>query len=160
MALGLVAALFVGCGDGGDDGRVALDGTPRYPDAQGVVKSVSRERIALENGREWELVDKPQSFSTYTLAQVSLLARKGQYVQVGLDGDHVAWVASIGAVTRVDPPVVYYNGELERIDDRDAIFEDGTVLRLADGVESPVPKGPVRAEIDPARGVVRRLALP
>lgn len=140
---------------------MVLDGRPRYPDAEGVLTEVSRERVALETGKRWRLVDQPQSFSTYTLAQVSLLARKGQYVQLGLDGDRVVWVAAIGAVTRVDPPVVYYNGELERVDDENrAIFEDGTVLRLAAGVTSPVEKGFVRAEIDPDAGRVRRLAVP
>ena len=156
----VLAALVTACGGDGGDGRVVLDGRPRFPDAQGVVTEVSRENIVLENGKRWRLVEKPQSFSTYTLAQVSLLARKGQYVQIGLDGTRAVWIAAIGAVTRVDPPVVYYNGELVRVDKGQAIFEDGTVLRLAPGVTAPVPKGILRAEIDPARGVVRRLAVP
>ena len=160
--LGVAALVLLGaCGGGDDDGgRVVLDGRPRIPDAQGVVSDVSRESIALENGKRWKLVDEPQSFSTYTLATVNLLQRKGQYVQLGLDGDRVAWVAAIGAVAELDPPVVFYNGQLERIDGRDAVFKDGTVLRLAPDVRSPVVKGAVRAEIDPARGVVRRIAIP
>jgi hypothetical protein len=160
VLLAVVLVALVACGGDSDDGRVVLDGRPRFPDAQGVVTEVSRENIALENGKRWRLVEKPQSFSTYTLAQVSLLARKGQYVQIGLDGDRAVWIAAIGAVTRIDPPVVFYNGELLRIEKGQAIFEDGTVLRLAPGVTAPVPKGILRADIDPGRGVVRRLSIP
>jgi hypothetical protein len=156
----LAAVVGTACSSDGDDGRVVLDGRARLPDAEGVVAAVDREHIVLDGGRRYELVEKPQSFSTYTLATVSLLQRKGQYVQVGFDGDRVAWVASVGAVTRVDPPVVYYNGVLRRIEDGRAFFRDGTVLTLGRGVRAPVRTGFVRAEIDPDAHTVRKLAVP
>jgi hypothetical protein len=103
-----------------------------------------------------------QSFSTYDLAAFPMLQRQGQYVQLGLRGRQAAWMAGIGVVVRKPgaPPVVYYNGVLLRLDGRRAIFRDGTVLRLADGVTPPVPQGLVRAEIDPALHTVRSVVLP
>jgi hypothetical protein len=70
-------------------------------------------------------------------------------------------MAMIGEVIRgVGPPVVYYNGVLLRLDGDRAIFRDGTVLQLADGVTSPVETGFVRAELDPSLHRVRALVLP
>ena len=80
-------------------------------------------------------------------------------------------MSGIGVVVRnpAVPPVVYYNGVLVRLDDDLAVFRDGTVLRLADGVTSPVDAAPggqvrppslVRAELDPSLHRVRALVLP
>lgn len=157
-----VVAVGAGCSDNGGPGeQVVLDGRPRVPDVEGVVQVVSRDRLVLDGGRRYDVADKPQSFSTYTLATVSLLGRKGQYVQVGLDGDVAVWVASIGAVTELGgKPTVVYTGKLESVDGGRAVFEDGTVLRLASGVTSPVRQGFVRAEIDPSTHEVRALVVP
>ncbi|MEW6471609.1 MAG: hypothetical protein AB1679_05020 [Actinomycetota bacterium] len=162
LPLLLVAGLLLaaGCADKDDD-RLVLDGRPRYPDAEGVVEQISFDRITLDGGRTYAVSQDLQSFSTYDLAAVPMLHRRGQYVQLGLDGKKVAWMAGIGVVVRgAAPPVVYYNGVLVRLDDDRAIFRDGTVLRLADGVTSPVDQGLVRAEIDPALHRVRALVVP
>ena len=161
-ALGLAVALVLtGCPRAVDH-RVVLDGRPRLPDAEGVVESISFTRITLDGGRSYPVSKKLQSFSTYDLGAVPMLQRQGQYVQIGLDGRTVAWMAGIGVVVRApgQAPVVFYNGHLLRVEGRRAVFRDGTVLRLADSVTSPVTEGLVRAEIDPARHEVRALVLP
>ena len=157
----VVGALFLsGCARS-DSHRLVLDGRPRPPDAEGVVEKISFESVTLDGGRTFEVRKDLQSFSTYDLAAVSMLGRLGQYVQLGLDGKKVAWMAMIGEVVRGGPaPVVYYNGVLVRLEGDRATFRDGTVLQLADGVTSPVETGFVRAELDPALHRVRAVVLP
>ena len=154
------ALLLAGCAKSGSD-RLVLDGRPRIPDAEGVVEQVSFEKVILDGGRSYGVRKDLQSFSTYDLAAVPMLQRSGQYVQLGLDGKKVAWMAMIGEVVRgAGAPVVFYNGVLLRLEGDRAIFRDGTVLRLADGVTSPVAAGFVRAELDPSLHRVRALVLP
>jgi len=154
------ALLLSGCAKS-DSHRLVLDGRPRPPDAEGVVEKISFESVTLDGGRTFQVRKDLQSFSTYDLAAVPMLQRLGQYVQLGLDGKRVAWMAMIGGVVRGGAaPVVYYNGVLVRIDGDRATFRDGTVLQLADGVTSPVESGFVRAELDPAVHRVRALVLP
>jgi hypothetical protein len=154
------ALTFVGCSKGGGE-HLVLDGRPRVPDVEGVVEKISFEQITLDGGRSYGVRKDLQSFSTYDLAAVPMLHRLGQYVQLGLDGKKVAWMAMIGEVVRgAAPPVVYYNGVLVRLDGDRAIFRDGTVLQLADGVTSPVDHGLVRAELDPALHRVRSVVVP
>jgi len=158
----IVAGLLLlpGCARSHED-RLVLDGRPRIPDVEGVVEQISFERITLDGGRSFAIRKDLQSFSTYDLAAVPMLHRLGQYVQLGLDGKKVEWMAGIGVVVRsVAPPVVYYNGILVRLDGDRAIFRDGTVLQLADGVTSPVENGLVRAELDPSLHRVRNLVQP
>jgi hypothetical protein len=151
---------LVGCSKG-DGGRLVLDGRPRPPDVEGVVEQISFERITLDGGRSFDLRKDLQSFSTYTLEAVPLLHRLGQYVQLGLEGKKVAWMAGIGVVVRGRAvPVVFYNGVLVRRDGPQAIFRDGTVLQLAAGVTPPVEQGLLRAELDPVLHTVRALVLP
>lgn len=157
-----VAALLVAaCSRGGGD-RLVLDGSPRFPDDEGVVTAVSLERITLDGGRSYGVSEDLASFSTYDLAATPMLHRQGQYVQLGLDGDKAEWMAGIGVVVRApgEEPVVFYNGHLLRIEDGRAIFRDGTVLRLGVGVERPRSGGMVRAEIDPSRHRLRALVPP
>jgi hypothetical protein len=154
------ALLLAGC-SGSDGHRLVLDGRPRLPDAEGVVEQISFERITLDGDRSYGVRKDLQSFSTYDLGAVPMLQRLGQYVQLGLNGKKVAWMAGIGVVVRGDaPPVVYYNGVLVRREDARAIFRDGTVLQLAAGVTAPVERGLVRVELDPALHTVRSLVLP
>jgi hypothetical protein len=154
------ALLLVGCSKS-DSRQVVLDGRPRTPDVEGVVEQVSIEKITLDGGRSYEVRKDLQSFSTYDLAAVPMLQRSGQYVHLGLDGKKVAWMAMIGEVIEGPAaPVVYYNGVLLRLEGDRAIFRDGTVLQLADGVTSPVGTGFVRAELDPSLHRVRALVLP
>jgi hypothetical protein len=152
--------LVAGCTRGGHD-RLVLDGRPRIPDVEGVVEQISFERVTLDGNRTFAVEKDLQSFSTYDLAAVPMLHRLGQYVQLGLNGKKVEWMAGIGVVVRgTAPPVVYYNGVLLRVEDDRAIFRDGTVLRLADGVTTRVGTGLVRVEIDPALHRVRSVVLP
>jgi hypothetical protein len=158
----VMVMVLAGCSGGGDEDRFALDGSPRFPDAEGVVERISVDRITLDGGRSYDVAPDLASFSTYDLRATPMLHRKGQYVQLGLDGDTTEWMAGIGVVVRAPEkaPVVYFNGYLLKVQDGRAIFRNGTVLRLAKGVASPVPEGRVRAEIEPARHVVRALVLP
>jgi hypothetical protein len=162
LPLLLVTVLLLGSCTRSDDGRLVLDGRPRHPDAEGTVEQISFDRIVLDGGRSYGVAKDLQSFSTYDLAAVPMLHRLGQYVHLGLDGKKVQWMAGIGVVVRnpAAPPVVYYNGVLVRLEDDRAVFRDGTVLRLADGVTSPVERGLVRAELDPSLHRVRALVLP
>jgi hypothetical protein len=154
------ALMLAGCSKS-DGRRLVLDGRPRIPDAEGVVEQISFDRVTLDGGRSYGVRRDLQSFSTYDLAAVPMLHRLGQYVQLGLNGKRVAWMAGIGVVVRAAaPPVVYYNGVLLRRDGGRAIFRDGTVLQLAAGVTAPVGQGLVRAELDPALHTVRALVLP
>jgi hypothetical protein len=153
--------ILAGCTKG-DGHRLVLDGRPRIPDAEGVVEQISFSRVTLDGGRSYGVRKDLQSFSTYDLAAVPMLHRLGQYVQLGLDGKKVAWMAGIGVVVRRSgaPPVVYYNGMLLHREGARAVFRDGTVLRLTAGVTAPVEQGLVRAELDPALHTVRALVLP
>jgi len=154
------AILLAGCARSDTD-RLVLDGRPRPPDAEGVVEKISFESVTLDGGRTFEVRKDLQSFSTYDLAAVPMIHRLGQYVQLGLRDEKVAWMAMIGGVVEAGAsPVVYYNGVLLRLEGDRAIFRDGTVLRLADGVASPVESGFVRAELDPSLHRVRALVLP
>jgi hypothetical protein len=154
------ALMLVGCTEGEDD-RLVLDGRPRIPDAEGVVEQISFEQITLDGGRRYQVQKDLQSFSTYTLEAVPMLHRLGQYVQLGLDGNQVTWMAGIGVVVRSNAlPVVFYNGVLLRREGRRAIFRDGTVLQLAQGVQPPVDQGLLRAEVDPVLHTVRALVVP
>jgi hypothetical protein len=158
----LMVVMLAGCSRGGDEDRFALDGSPRFPDVEGVVERITTERITLDGGRSYDVASNLASFSTYDLGPTPMLHRKGQYVQLGVDGHTAKWMAGIGVVVRAPgkPPVVYYNGYLLHVQDGRAIFRNGTVLRLADGVKSPAPEGLLRAEIDPARHRVRALVIP
>ena len=154
------ALTLAGCAERDSD-RLVLDGRPRLPDVEGVVEKISFESVTLDGGRTFAVGKDLQSFSTYDLAAVPMLQRLGQYVQLGLDGKKVAWMAMIGEVVRGrGAPVVYYNGVLLRLEGDRAIFRDGTVLQLAEGVTSPVERGFVRAEVDPALHRVRAVVLP
>lgn len=161
VALAVGALVVGGCSRGGDgSGRVKLDGSPRVPDAEGVVADVSREQLTLEGGKTYEIGDELQSFSSQTMTASPVLQRKGQYVHVGVDGDRLVWIAAIGSVVPGDEPVVYYTGTVESVDGQQVTFDDGTVLRLGKGVEAAVTKGAAVAEIDPEAGVVRVLRAP
>lgn len=160
LAFCLVAVLGACNRGGGDDGRLVLDGRPRVPDQEGVVVEVSRERITLDGGRTYRVSPKLQSFATQTMQAVPLLGRKGQFVHVGLDGDTMVWFATVADSFPGEPPTAYYTGVLKKVSDGRAYFRDGTVLRLGEGVEPPVPNGFLQVEIDPKAHVVRRMARP
>ncbi|MDQ1402044.1 MAG: hypothetical protein QOG03_360 [Actinomycetota bacterium] len=157
-AVALVMTGAVGCRSTSKP-VVNLDGSPRIPDDQGVVTAVSRQRLTLDGTRTYPISPGLQAFSTYTLTVVSVLERKGQYVQIGLNGKTVVWLANIAAVLPTTPPAVYYQGRLLRIDRTGAVFRDGTVLRLAPELHPSFTTGRVQARLDPARHVVVSLEL-
>lgn len=147
-AAGVVSIALLAGACGGDSGPdVALDGSPRVPDDEGVLTAVSNERITLDDERTYDVDKHALVFSTYTRAVESLQNRKGQYVQIGTDGDRMEWMAGIAAVVPGDPPTVYYIGHLTEAGARTLIFRDGTVLRRGEGVEVP-PEGRVQVTID------------
>jgi hypothetical protein len=150
----LLALLVTACSH--DRDPLVLDGSPRVPDAEGVVASVSAERITLDGNRSWPLSPSLQSFSTYTLETVPVRQDDGRYVQLGIEDGNVVWVAAVGVVITTPRPLVVYTGELRRVDGRRAIFRDGTVLTMDRGVVAPSPGAVVRAEIDPGRHAVVR----
>jgi len=162
IAVLLLVALGA-CGsddDGGGGGQIALDGTPRIPDAEGVVREVSRQRLVLDDGSTFTIGDELQSFSTYDASPAPILGRKGQYVQLGTDGNRVVWVAGIGVVVAGTPDVVYYTGHLDKIDGDRLVFRDGTVLRtsIARGDLERLLGDDVQAVLDPKTTLVTELA--
>lgn len=137
-----------------------LDGSPRIPDAEGIVEAVSREELTLSGGGTYTIGDQLQSFSSQTMQAVPVRQRAGQYVHIGVDGDRLVWIAAIGSVVPGDDPVVYYTGNLTEVTEQRAIFDDGTVLRLERGLDPTVTGGAAVAEIDPRSGRVRALRAP
>ncbi|MBA3655409.1 MAG: hypothetical protein H0W70_14595 [Actinobacteria bacterium] len=132
--------------------RLVLDGRPRYADDQGVVTTLDSQHIVLDGKRSHRLTDKVRVFATATMEPVPLSGRLGQYVQLGLKGDTIAWVATFTAIVQLPgtPRLAFHIGTLERVDaKRRAIFRDGTVLALDEEAAAP-PSVPVkvRADID------------
>lgn len=117
---------------------------------------VDLSRIVLDGNKKFEISPEVQSFSTYNRTVIPLLTWEGKYVHIGLEDKTVVWIAGIGPVdTSQNPPLVYYTNSvyLEKRGSS-AIFLDGTVLRLAEGVEVPPSETIVKATIDPAKHVV------
>jgi hypothetical protein len=158
----LAAALLAGAGGCGDDSRgggVALDGSPRVPDAEGVVAAIGPDfsTLTLEGGRTYRIPKDVQSFSTIDGSTQPLRRRVDQYVHVGLDGDTMVWIAGISAVIDTGgTKAVYYGGELRNIAGSRLEFTDGTVLRVAKGVTVPAEAEGKRvlATIDPQQRVI------
>lgn len=160
VALSLALMTAPACSRAASESGLVLDGRPRIPDQEGVVVSVSRQRITLDGDRTYKVSPKLQSFATQTMQAVPLLGREGQFVHIGLDGDTMVWFATIAEPFAGDPPTAYYTGVLERIDGDRAYFRDGTVLHVPAGLASPVAKGFVQVEIDPVAHRVRKITLP
>lgn len=150
VVVALIVVLAPGC-RGSSGPPVRLDGSPRFPDLEGIATNVSLNRIEIA-GRRLKVSRSLQSFSTYDLSPAPLLGREGQYVQAGVNGDVVEWLAGIGVVVR-PAGVVYFVGNLVGVERGRAVFRDGTTLGLSKGV-SASPRGRVRAEIHAARRVI------
>lgn len=158
LAAAALVAVLAACG--GSRPPVTLDGSPRFPDDEGVATTVELERITLDGKRTYAVSRDLRSFSTYDMKLEPMLNRRGQYVHVGLEDRRVVWMAGIAAVVPGDPPRVFYSGRLKAVDDGRAIFADGTVLTLQPGVVSPVSDGFVQVEIDARAHRVRRITVP
>lgn len=113
---------------------------------------MSPDSITVD-GVERPLADEIVVFSASTLERVDLAPRLGQYVQLGLDGDTVEWVASVGAVLPGDPPVVLFEGTFAQGDATHMTFTSGLRLRVRDGV-GVLAGDPTVVRIDPETGEV------
>lgn len=156
LALAMLTG-FTACGDGPEEAapttHVALDGSPRVPDAEGILIDVDLEgsQLTLEGERTFTFDRTLQSFSTLDGSTQPVRTWVGSYVQVGVEGTTVEWLAGIADVVRVEgePPVVYYIGDPVDSGGGAVTFADGTVLRLGDGVAAPGQGGSVVVSIDP-----------
>ena len=157
VAVIAASALAASCGSDSSP-VVKLDGSPRIPDAEGVVQSATAGGLRLDGNRSFAVSKKLIAFSTYDREPVQLARVRGSYVQVGIKGRTVVWLARIGLVTlgATGKSVVQYQGNLVRISGRRMSFRDGTVLRLAPELDAPAHvSGPTFATIDPKRHVVQ-----
>jgi len=152
-----VVCLVAACSGGGGD-TIKLDGSPRVPDVEGVVRRVDLRSVELADGRRFTVERDLQLFSTYSLESLPLLGREGQYVQMGVDGKKVRWMASVGAIVRGSPPSVFYTGHLLRMEDERLIFRDGTTFRTVRRYPDALVGSFVIVDIDPDRGVVRTVS--
>lgn len=162
----VVSALF-GAACGGEDttAPVVLDGSPRIPDDEGVVTALDVEGLSLtlDGKRSYQVSQELRSFSALDLSIQPLADAKDAYVQVGLDGRTIVWLGRIAKVVPTEPPRAFYVGRFTRVEDSDdgrrAVFGEGTVLSLADGVNPPAGSDGqiVQAEIDPAAHQVTAL---
>jgi hypothetical protein len=150
-AVATAAVVLAACGGGGAKApALALDGSPRHPNAEGVVTEVATDHLVLDGARRFSVATDLRCFSSSTLASVPLVGRKGTYVQVGAAGSVVHWLAAYGAVVQVpgQPAVAYHVGKLVGLASGKATFADGSVLSVAPGVTAPAGASQVRATID------------
>lgn len=131
---------------------VAVDGSPRTPDDAGVLTALDESfaTLVLDGETVYDLSPAVQSFASLDGSTQPLKGRVGQYVHVGLDGDTVVWVAGLGAVVRLEGQAeqVVYLGRIATVQADRLELQDGTVLRLADGVTigaEPSPESPIAA---------------
>ena len=158
-AVSLVAAalLVAGCG-GGTAPAIKLDGSPRTPNLEGEVTLATRTKVVI-GGRSLKVADDLRVFSSATLKTISLAGREHQYVQAGVAGGTLKWMAVYGAVLRLpgQPPVAYHVGTLAAVAGGKATFRDGSVLTLGPGVQPPATGQQATAEIDADAKQVRSL---
>lgn len=149
-----VGGFAVGTSCSADSGSspalVRLDGTARVPDDEGVATDLTRDRITLDGKRTYRVSDELRAFSTYTRELEPMLGRKGQYVQVGLDGDEMVWMAGVARVVEVDgAPAVFYTGRFREELEGRFVFADGTTFAPAKSVPTPGTRSEVTVRIDP-----------
>ena len=167
----VVVLALAGCSDdgGGDtavDRFVTLDGSPRHSDDAGVLTAIDSEfaTLTLDGEHTYEIHPEVQSFSSIDGTTVAISGRLGQYVQVGLDGDVVEWIALVGSVLRLDgqPETVRYPGVVVATEDGGAtlVLREGTVL-AADPPFTALDADPVAAvlTIDVASDTVVDVAI-
>jgi hypothetical protein len=155
--------LLGGCAGGGASHHakaVVLDGRPRYPDDEGLLKAVNTKELRID-GRRYQVSQNIQAFSSSTTETVSLLSRLGQYAQVGVNGKKVVWIAMYSAAAELPgrPKLAFHVGTLVRVDKGRGIFKDGSVLKLGSSQAPANLPASVRAEIDVARHRVDKLIV-
>ena len=127
---------------------IALDGSRRDPDVEGVVNEVSVEEITVD-GETYELSRNLLAFNTYSLVALPVLRTEGSYVQLGIESDEVVWLAEVAKVLpEGGGRAAFYRGTLLEVDDEHLVFQDGTVLRAGEDLERPTPPAVVLARID------------
>lgn len=159
-ALGAAALLVVLAGScsSGSPGRVdlTLDGSPRVPDAEGIA-GIARADLIEVAGKQYKVSPDLVAFSTHDLSLTPLVRWQGSYVQVGLEGDTVVWLAGVAGIISGDPPYAQFSGQVEAVDGHRVVLRGGTVVTLGAGV-APYPAGAfVIIRLDPITGRVREL---
>jgi hypothetical protein len=148
--LAAAAVALVACGSGAKAPPIVLDGTPRRANAEGVVTAVTIQKLTLDGNRTFDVDPKLRCFDSGTLKSVPLLQRKGTYVQAGVAGNKVSWIAGYSAAVQLAgrPPIAFHTGTIASAKAGEVVFKDGSVLTLAPGV-APLDAGTsARAEID------------
>jgi hypothetical protein len=153
LALALVVALGA-CGGGGG-APVALDGSSRVPDDEGLVTAVELDTITIDGARTYEVDDDLVSFSSIDLSTVPLLFTEGQYVQVGVKGSRIRWLGALARPLTTSPARVVFEGTVERVADGQVEFTNGTVLTIDGDVDVHAFEGKrVRVGLRPDRHAV------
>jgi hypothetical protein len=149
LAVVLLGAVGGGCRRGDEATPLHLDGRPRIPADEGIATALSRDRITLDGRRSYDVSPELRAFSTYTLALEPMIGRKGQYVQVGLQGDTMVWMAGVARPLDVDGErSVYYRGTFVGEERGRYAFEDGTTFAPGRGVKVPAKGRSVTVRID------------
>lgn len=130
-----------------------LDQSSRTAQDEGEVTEVTLERIILDNDRSYEISPKVESFLASSKKIAPILSTDNRYVQLGLDSSKVVvWISTVGVIARTEPPAALYSGVFIKKDSSGrAVFKDGTVLKVASGVDFPRANKKVAVKIDPAR---------
>lgn len=129
---------------------VRLDGTARFPDDEGIATALDRNSITLDGERRYKVSDELRSFSTYTRELEPMIGRRNQYVQIGVVGDEMVWMAGVSRVIKVrGEPAVFYTGRFREVARGRFVFTDGTTFAVAPGVARPGTRRSVTVRIDP-----------
>jgi hypothetical protein len=140
---------------------VVLDGRPRYPDDEGVLRGLTRRELVLDE-RHYKVTENLQAFSASTMETVGLGNRLSQYAQIGVNGKTAVWIAMYSAVAQLPgrPALAFHIGTLSRVAKDRVVFKDGSVLKLRHNSRTPAQPGAVvRAEIDVKRHRVDKLIV-
>jgi hypothetical protein len=125
---------------GGESSDVALDGSPRVPDVEGVVVSIADDAssIELDGGRTFQLERDLESFSTTDGSTTPVRSWQDKYVHLGVEGKTARWIAGVASVVEQgEQELGYYIGVLNRVQGQRLEFKDGTVLRLDGDLDVP-----------------------
>ncbi|MBW3588170.1 MAG: hypothetical protein KY429_01990 [Actinobacteria bacterium] len=136
-----------------------LDQGPRSPDAAGVVTDISFHQVQIDGSETFAIDPEIESFTSREHAVTALLRWKDRwYVHIGLEDNVAVWIAGIGIVVEGSNQVTY-PGTFLRADGNRVIFEDGTVFRMAEDVNTdPFREGRlVAAVVDVERDLLVEL---
>lgn len=130
----LVLFFLVGCGP--DEPESILDQGARSPDAAGIVTDINFHEVQIDGSDKFAIDPEIESFTSREHAITALLRWKDRwYVHIGLEDNAAVWIAGIGIVVEGSNQVTYPGTFLRAEGDR-AIFEDGTVFRMAEDINT------------------------